>query len=85
MTPTMILSEVSYSFTFNSQHCDLKMQQTLKLSIQFQINDEKISIILINKKQLKQGPFKWNPPFFSLQAITASAVSKGVTKPSHME
>jgi len=58
MTPTMILSEVSYSFTFNSQHCDLKMQQTLKLSIQFQINDEKISIILINKKQLKQGPFK---------------------------
>lgn len=53
MTPTLILTEVSYSFTFNSQHCDSKMQQTLKLSIQFQINDEKISIILINKKQLK--------------------------------
>ena len=45
-------------FTFNSQHCDSKMQQTLKLSIQFQINDEKISITLINKKQLTQSPFK---------------------------
>ena len=85
MTPTLILSEVLYSFTFSSQHCDSKMQYALKLSIQFQINDEKISIILINKKQLKQSPFKWNPQFFSLQAITASAVSKGVTKPSHME
>lgn len=53
MTPTLILSEVSYSFTFNSQHCYSKMQQTLKLSIQFQTNDEKISIIVINKKQLK--------------------------------
>jgi len=58
MTPMLILSQVSYNFTFNSQHRDSKMQQTFKLSIQFQINDEKISIILINKKQLKQSPYK---------------------------
>ena len=51
MTPTLILSKVLSSFTFNSQQCDLKMH-TLKLSI---TNTEKISITLINKKQLKQS------------------------------
>jgi hypothetical protein len=82
MTPTLILSKVLRSLTFNSRHCDSKIQ-TLIPKIQFQKIIKRFQSLI--KNQLKQSQSKLNPPFLSLQAITASAVSKGVTKPSHME